>query len=113
MDWTIRLRHLCETLERAGKGTKNYAVHKPILIDKAKALEVLDKFPDEPMFRALYGNYWDIGGVSNHDMKVLLKDYPVDKFKDWEFLSTQDDSFRDGTVGKYIRRMFNEKSRYE
>lgn len=113
MDWTVRLRHLCETLEGAGKDTKNYAVHKPILINKSKALEVLDKFPDEPMFRGLYGNYWDIGGVSNHDMKVLLKDYPVEKFKDWEFLSTQDDSFRDGIVGRYIRDKFTEKSRFE
>lgn len=113
MDWTRRLQHLCETLEAAGKGTLNYAVHKPILINRKKALEVLDKFPDEPMFRALYGNYWGIGGESKHDMKVLVMDYDVDKIKDWEFVSTQDDSFERGTVGKYIKDKFDKKSRFE
>lgn len=112
-EWTRQLRHLCRTLSKAGCGTKNYAVHKPILINRYRMLEVLDMFPDEPMLRALYGNYWNIGGVDKHDMKVLLKDYPETKFGGWEFLSTQDDSFEEGIVGEYIRRMFNDKSRFE
>lgn len=112
-EWTRRLKHLCSTLECAGRGTLNYAVHKPILINRKRALEVLDKFPDEPMFRGLYGNYWCIGGESKHDMKCRRKDFPVEHFQDWEFLSTQDDSFASGIVGEYLKNKFNTKSRFE
>lgn len=113
IEWTRRLKHLVTTLETAGKGTKNYAVHKPMLINRKKALEVLDKFPDEPMFRALYGNYWKIGGVSKHDMKVRRLTCSTSKIAHWEFISTQDDSFRSGNVGHWIRQAFPHKSRFE
>lgn len=112
-EWTRQLRHLCRTLAKAGCGSKNYAVHKPILINKYQMLEVLDAFPDEPMLRALYGNFWNIDGENKHDMKVLVKDWPIEKFGGWEFISTQDDSFEEGIVGDYIRAIFNEKSRFE
>jgi glycosyltransferase involved in cell wall biosynthesis len=112
-EWTKLLRHLADTLEAAGKDTLNYAVHKPILINRKKALEVLQKFPDEPMFRALYGNYWNIGGINEHDRKVKVIDYPVEKFAHWKTISTEDASFTYGPVGKFIRDSFLEKSRFE
>lgn len=112
-DWTVRLRHLVNTLETAHKGTLNYAVHKPILINRKKALEVLDKFPDEPMFRALYGNYWNIGGVNQGDRKCQVLDFPVETLKKWKTISSDDKSFREGTVGQYIRDQFKQKSRFE
>lgn len=114
-DFTRRLRHLIATLEAAGKGTKNYAVHKPLLVNRKKMLEVLKKFPDEPMSRALYGNYWNIGGVSRHDMKIKVINYdklPIAISK-WDFLSTSDESFRNGNVGEFIRDRFKVKSRFE
>lgn len=112
-DYTMRLRHLLETLEKAKKPTLNYSVHKPMLINRKKALEVLTKFPDEPMFRALYGNYWRIGGNSCRDMKVMLVDYDMKKIKDWPFVSTEDVSWRIGTIGKFLRNKFNQKGRFE
>lgn len=112
-DYTSRLRHLVMTLKDAKKGTINYSVHKPMLINRKKMLEVLEKFPDEPMQRALYGNYWEVGGVNHSDMKVMLENYSVDKVKSWPFLSTSDDSFKNGTVGEYIRNRFKTKSRFE
>lgn len=112
-EWTKMLRHLADTLESAGKGTLNYAVHKPILINRKKALEVLLKFPQEPMFRALYGNYWEIGGVNEPDRKVKRIDYPVDKFENWRTISTEDASFTSGLVGVFIRGSFTNKSRFE
>lgn len=111
--WTARLRHLVNTLETAGKGTLNYAVHKPILINRKKALEVLDKFPDEPMFRALYGNYWAIGGTNQGDRKCQVMDFPVEKLKKWATISSDDKSFAGGTVGEYIRSQFPQRSRFE
>lgn len=112
-EWTKLLRHLADTLEAAGKDTLNYAVHKPILINRKKALEVLQKFPNEPMFRALYGNYWNIGGINEPDRKVKVVDFPVEKFRDWKTISTEDESFTYGPVGKFIRDSFPEKSRFE
>lgn len=114
-DWTRRLTHLVETLETAGKDTLNYAVHKPILINRKKMLEVLQKFPNEPMSRALYGNYWEIGGISRHDMKIKVVDYPkLDIAKNtWDFISTSDESFREGNVGEFLRQKFNKESRFE
>lgn len=114
-DYTKRLRHLVKTLQDAGKGTLDYAVHKPILINREKMLEVLEKFPNEPMFRALYGNYWNIGGVSKHDMKIKMINYgKMDiVMKQWEFVSSSDGSFERGTVGRYLRDRFKNKSRFE
>lgn len=114
-DYTRRLRHLCQTLERAGKECFNYGVHKPMLINRKKMLEVLKLFPEEPMNRALYGNYWGIGGVRRKDMKIRVNSYPhMDEVKtEWDFVSTSDDSFREGEIGRYIRDKFKERSRFE
>ena len=112
---TCALKTAAEVLRNAGLTTYNYEVHKPMLINRKKALEVLEKFPDTHAFRSLYGNYWRIGGESIHDMKIKKLDYKrmdlVDSF--WQFLSTSDESFRGGNAGEYIKRKFNKKSRFE
>lgn len=110
-DYTIRLRHLAKTLEDAGLETLNYSVHKPILVNRKKALEVLKKYPNEPMFRALYGNYWKIGGVNCGDNKIRRNDKSIPS--NWQFVSSQDDSFAQGIVGRQLRDMFKDKSRFE
>lgn len=114
-DYTLRLRNLVKTLEKAGKPCLNYAVHKPMLINRKKMAEVLDLFPDEPMSRALYGNYWEIGGEDKRDMKVVLLNYSkMGKVEnEWEFLSSQDSSFNCGEVGRFIKKKFNKPSRFE
>ena len=86
-----------------------------MLINRKKMLEVLDKFPNEPMSRALYGNYWEIGGESKHDMKIQRTQYKksAQAIKEWDFVSTSDESFRNGNIGRYLRDMFNVKSRFE
>lgn len=112
-DYTLRLRHLVETLDNAGKLTLNYSVHKPILINRKKAIEVLEKFPDEPMFRALYGNYWNIGGEDSSDNKIMKVEYNIEKVKNWSYLSTSDTSFQCGNIGKWVRSRFPNRSRFE
>ena len=113
-DYTRRLRHLAQTLERAGRECLNYGVHKPMLINRKKMLEVLRMFPDEPMNRALYGNYWRIGGVRRKDMKIRVSDFNMAKVdQEWEFVSTSDESFSNGNVGIYLRNKFKERSRFE
>lgn len=114
-EYSRRLRHLVGTLEEAGKGFLDYSVHKPILINRKKMKEVLDKFPDEPMSRALYGNYWEIGGESKPDMKIQKTNYGRAKIamQEWDFISTSDESFSNGNIGVYLRDRFNQPSRFE
>lgn len=114
-DYTIRLREAANTLKRAGKTTLNYEVHKPMLINRKKALEVLDKFPATPAFRSLYGNYFGIGGIDRHDMKLkVLKYGKMQMVVDyWDFVSTNDTSFQYGEIGEFIRAKFNKPSRFE
>lgn len=90
--------------------TLDYALHVPMLINRAKALETLKEF-DLPMFRCLYGNHHKIGGVIMDDVKI----YDLDKEPTGEeiMLSTTDKSFKNGKVGPYIRSQFPDKCKYE
>lgn len=110
-EYTEHLRHLVDTLEKAGLPALNYSVHKPMLVNRKKALEVLEKYPDEPMFRALYGNYCCIGGVDEPDCKIRRCDKYIKKGR--RFVSTQDDSFEWGIVGQLLRDMFDTPSKFE
>ena len=110
-DYFRRLEQTAEQLTRRGLSTYNYAVHVPMLIDKDKALEVFDIFDGSPMFRSLYGNYWKIGGTNRADVKIsTIDELPCD---DADFVSTSDESFKRGAIGRYIRTIFKTKSIYE
>ena len=111
--YTLRIKTTISALKKAGRTTFNYEVHKPMLINRKKALEILDKFPDVPGFRSLYGNYYQIGGINRRDMKIAALSYNTDAIDDWDFLSSSDDSFKNGGVGRYIRDKFKRKSRFE
>lgn len=112
--YAIQLRHLCRTLTLIDPDTEalNYATHMPMLINRKKALKTLTEFPNEPMFRALYGNHHKIGGEHRDDCKITgwLK---IPDYKDRQFLSTTDESFLHDEAGRYIRAQFTEKSRFE
>ena len=109
--YSRQLEQTMNELKRRNLPTLNYAVHVPILIDRKKALEVLDAFDGFPMFRCLYGNYWNIGGQDHKDVKIATKDKVPNE--EWEFVSTSDDSFKHGSVGMFIRKRFKTKSRFE
>lgn len=109
--YSSELRRTVRILEENGLDVKNYAVHMPMLIDREKALVVLDRFSECPMFRSLYGNYWNVGGVEHKDVKIYLQNEEPDPESDW--LSTSDLSFRQGAVGEYIRSVFEKAGVYE
>lgn len=113
IDWTRRLRHLVDILRENKLPERNYAVHKPMLISRKKLKAVLEKFPDEPMIRALYGNYYHLRGENSPDYKVRVQNYNLNRIKKWNFVSTQDDSFMYGTIGNYLRNRFSVPSRFE
>ena len=78
-------------------------------------LEVMDKFPDMPMIRALYGNYWEIGGRPEADPKFTLPDRSnvAEKIASLDMISSDDESFRSGYIGRWLRDKFNQRSRFE
>ena len=101
----------CETMLRdAGLTTLDYALHVPMLIDRAKALETLRTFPDCPMFRSLYGNYAKVGGEYHEDVKTADPDKIIPEGAD--FFSTSNKSF-DGEVRRQMEELFPDPCRYE
>ena len=97
-------------LTEKGFGSLNYALHVPMLFNKAKVLEVLDKIKS-PMFRSLYGNYCRVGGIDTDDVKInTLEGVPPD---DCVLVSTSDRAFERGACGKLIRARFTEKCKFE
>ena len=106
-----RLMDESRMLKYMGKPTLNYAVHIPMVFNKKKMLKLFEKYPDRVISRALYGNYYEVGGVDTDDVKIYLLNEKPDK--DSIFLSSTNDSFARGEVGKYIRRKFKKASEYE
>lgn len=93
-----------------GYGRLNYALHVPMLIDRKKGLKTLETFPNNPMFRNLYGNLWEVGGIMTNDVKIA--DPNTKPTGDEAMLSTTDKSFG-GKVGEHIRNSFPDKCKYE
>lgn len=110
-EYSDRLRHLAETLRNAGVvNPLNYAHHTPMIINREKMLETLKKHPNEPMFRALYGNINQIGGENMPDVKFYQRRQP---FPIGQYVSTADESWRQERIGQIIRGKFALRSRFE
>lgn len=109
--YSQKLRHLLDTLKKAGiEEPLNYAHHTPILINRKKMLETLEKYPNEPMFRALYGNINHIGGENMPDVKFHQnrQPYPIG-----QYASTSDESWNQDEIGRIIRQKFPDPSKWE
>lgn len=105
--YSQQLRNMCKELEALGCTTLNYALHVPMLINKAKAKYLLS-ITDSPMFRCLYGNYYNLEAEYSNDVKIIGNK----KYKKGCYLSTDDNSFN-SFVGDQIRKKFNTKCKYE
>lgn len=109
--YSAQIRDTARMLRDKGYDRLNYALHVPMLINRAKGLLTIEEFPNHPMFRSLYGNHHRIGGVIVDDVKVTSEvELPTG---DETFLSTDDSSFINGRVGQYIREAFPDKCKYE
>ena len=114
-EWSENLERLRKLLLKEGKTEYCYAVHVPMLIDRHKMVEVLEKYPHEPMIRALYGNMCGVGGEQLADPKYSDADdrnigHDIAQL---DMVSTSDDSFRAGYIGRWLRDKFQERSRFE
>lgn len=108
--YTRNLR-LCEQqLREAGMTTLDYAIHVPLLVDRAKMLEALQMFPRCPMFRSIYGNYAQIGGDFIKDCKTTDPERIIDP--EDPFFSTSNRAFS-GRVMEQMQKFFPDPCKYE
>lgn len=107
--YTRTLFKLEQELKTMHEPTMNFDVHLPMLMNKEQVRSTLYKC-SSPQMRSAIGNINRLPFVIHPDVKVYdLESVPVNE----TYLSTNDDTFRKGNVGKYIRETFTTKSRFE
>ena len=112
---SVYLNHYARTLEKANAELKqrkattlNFEVHMPFLMEKSKALTILQC--SSPQMRSIYGNLNAVPYVQHDDVKVYdLKQVPEQS----DYLSTSEVIFENGKVGEYIRSRFPFPSCFE
>lgn len=110
--YTIELRRTERALENAGKTTLSYELHIPIIINRKKLLETVLEFPNSHGTRTLYGNRNRIGGEQKKDVKIYTHSTIVPD-DTWQFISSDDSTWGDTELTRYIQQHFQEKSRWE
>ena len=109
--YTRRLLQAEQALLKENLPTKNYELHLPMVFNKQKLGELIEKYNNLGAKRSLYGNTYAENSVQTIDVKIWERD------KKWDnkstFLSTSDRSFADGKVGEQIRNKFKKPSKYE
>lgn len=99
-----------QELKQLGATTMNFDVHLPMLFNKKLAAETIN-LCSSPQMRSVYGNLSKCPYIIRQDVKVYsMEEVPDDSC---DFLSTNDDTFKNGKVGEYIREKFPTPSRWE
>lgn len=122
LGWSFRnsmLRTRTLLLDRK-LSTVSYQLHIPLVTPKQQLRDTFLEFPSPDAdgtwlhHFTLAGNIYNWGGVSqDHDVKVHSW-YEIPWWAERSpFLSTSDESFAYGEIGKHIRSQFPEPSRYE
>lgn len=113
-----RTKQILEDLGQAVHGPiKSYELHIPMIFNKRKRILMLDiqelVNPQQDLFHSntLYGNFWSVGGRRMKDVKIYDNISLPPKHS--QFLSTDDNSFRVGKVGQYVREKFTLRCNYE
>lgn len=107
--YTNGLLELRRELFKMNKDTLSFCLHLPMLVNRTKALNLLEEFPEQKMFRSFYGNYYEVPCTFTKDVKVL----DLTSIPNTDYLSTTDKSFKEGKVGEFIRACFPDPCRYE
>lgn len=101
----------------------SYELHVPMVMNKHNIRTLIDDSEGiYSHFRSYYGNVFNVGGEAVPDVKLFLKPvhnnpaYVADPevyVRAQTFLSGSGITFRDGTLGDFLRNAFPEKSPYE
>lgn len=93
----------------------DYELHVPMVMEKKKLAKVLKM---SGLWRSIYGNVFDVGGIKIKDVKVYEKtskfynnSYNVDSL-DYDYLSSNDNSFK-VIKEKVLDKLFKSSSGYE
>ena len=93
--------------------TWNFELHVPMVFNRGDLRELINLFPDTRGTRSLYGNlYGDEDDIEDMKDVKIYKTEEMPPF-DTVFLSTDDVSFSRGKVGKLIKSIFLNKSKWE
>jgi len=94
----------------------DYELHVPMIMEKEKLSEVL-KYSDQFLWRSMYGNIYNVGGVEMQDVKVYTRGPLV--FKSYNlnidqhtYLSSSDSSFN-VIWEKILKIQFQNKTKFE
>lgn len=104
-------------LELGHSDPLDYGLHIPMIINKHKWLEMwqqlrkLNPNGDPIHLRSFYGNINKLGGEQMDDVKIY--EFDQEPTGEETFLSSNDQTFKEGKIGEYVRKMFKERSIYE
>lgn len=113
--YTKLLRKTLSRLGREGYTTYSYELHQPFVFNRKKLLKILDNYANEHCIRSIYANVYKVGGKQKDDVKIndLKCSNIKEVMQEWRFVSTGDQSFAHGQIGKYLRSRFNKRCRFE
>ena len=110
------LNHYGRSLQKAREELKtlgckeiNFETHTPFIMEKSIVAKSILKC-SSPQMRSVYGNVNAIPHKEIDDVKITnLEIIPEDA----SFISTTEESFKHGAVGRYIRAAFSDPCKYE
>lgn len=94
----------------------DYELHVPMIMEKDKLQEIL-KYKDQFLWRSMYGNIYNVGGIKMKDVKVytkgplVLKSYNLN-IDQHQYLSSADSSFQI-IWEKILKNQFKQKTKFE
>lgn len=107
--YCLELEKVRNKLRANGYDTISYAIHLPMLIYK-KDLAHAFRF-GTPFFRSIVGNISGLPYVYHEDVKIYDNYTKPDESAD--YLSTTEESFSRGEVGRFIKKAFPDPSHFE
>lgn len=113
-EYTVLLRQTADVLDAGGYSTKAYELHKPFIFNREKMLKILGEYPKEHCIRSIYANVYNVGGKKAKDVKLADKNSDHSWIvRNSDFVSTSNDSFTFGHIGRWLRYRFSKPCRYE
>ena len=118
--YTTELKHTIVALKENNLPVYNYELHRPIIFNRKRLLDVIEKFSNARGTRSLYANmliteesdysaqFWF---PDDEDVKIFKLD--VLPPEDADYVSTEDRAFNEGLAGKFLRDKFPDKSKWE
>jgi hypothetical protein len=101
--------------ERGIKQPLDYELHTPMPMERDKLLTIIKKYPS-CLWRSMYGNIFEVGGLQMQDVKVYTNRRHLARSNEITehsiFLSTEDQAFK-GIQSKILNNLFLDPSVYE